>query len=66
MDGKKSHVLRKNNSVRKYANDRLLNLKIFVSALPSGIVWVDVPSSSVVSGVANYCKYFHIHILFLL
>ena len=55
MDGKKSHVLCKSNSVRKIANDRLLNLKILVNALPSGIVWVDVPSPSVVSGVANYC-----------
>ena len=36
-----------NNSVRKIANDRLL--KTLVSALPSGIDWVDVPSPTIVS-----------------
>ena len=51
LDGKKSHVLRKNNSVQKIVNDRLL--KTLVSAFPYGIVWVDVPSLSVVSGVVN-------------
>ena len=52
LDGKKSHVLCKNNSVGKTVNDRLL--KTPVSALPSGIVSVDVPSPSVVAGVANW------------
>ena len=49
--GNKSHVLCKNNSVRTIVNDRLL--KTLVDALISGIVWVDVPSPSVISGVAN-------------
>ena len=51
LDGKKSHVLCKNNSVRKIVNDRLL--KTLVSALTSVTVCIDVPSPSVVSGVAN-------------
>ena len=38
-------------SVRKTINDRLI--KTLVSALLSGIVWVDVPSPTLVSGVAN-------------
>ena len=41
----------KNYSVRKIVNDRLL--KTLVSALPSGMIWVDVPSQSVVPVVAN-------------
>ena len=52
LDGKKLHVLCKNNSAQKIANDRLL--KILVSALSSGIVWIDIPSVSVVSGLANF------------
>ena len=49
--GKKSLVFCKNNGVMKIVNDRLF--KILVSALPSGTVWLDVPSPSVDSGVAN-------------
>ena len=41
----------KNNSVRKIVSNKLF--KTLVSALPSGIVWVNVLSPSVVSGVAN-------------
>ena len=52
LDGKKSHVLCKNNSVRKIAKDGLS--KALVKALPCGTVWVDEPSPFVVSGVANY------------
>ena len=37
----------KTNSVQKIVNDTLL--KTLVSELPSGIIWVDVPSLSVVS-----------------
>ena len=40
-----------NNSVRKIVNDRLFNT--LVSAVPSGTVWVDAPSPSVVSEVAR-------------
>ena len=53
LNGKMSHVLCKNNSVRKI-DDRLF--KTLVSALPYGIDWVDVPSPSVVSGVTNMIK----------
>ena len=51
LDGKKSHVLCKNKSVRKIVNDRLFNT--LISAVPSGTVWVDAPSPSVVSEVAR-------------
>ena len=48
----KSHMYYlKNNSVRKIVSNKLF--KTLVSALPSGIVWVNVLSPSVVSGVAN-------------
>ena len=52
LDGKKLHILCKNNSAQKIANNRLL--KILVSALSSGIVWIDILSVSVVSGLANF------------
>ena len=50
----KSHVLCKNNSVRRIVNDRLS--KTLVGALPYGTVWVDEPSPFVVSGVANISR----------
>ena len=51
MDGKKSHVLCKFSSARKIVDDRLF--KTLVSELPSGIVWIDVPSPSAVSGLGR-------------
>ena len=42
LDGKKSHVLCTNSSVRKIVNDGLS--KTLVRALPYGTVWVDKPS----------------------
>ena len=40
--GEKSHVLRKNNSVQKFVNNRLS--KTHLRALPHGTAWVDKPS----------------------
>ena len=51
LDGEKSQKLGKNDSVRKIVNAGLS--KTPVRVLPGGTVWVDEPTTFVVSGVEN-------------